>query len=346
MPGWRTGVCARAGAAATRNDEARGGEQRDGDVPNRFHGASWCANADVRLRSDTCATRCTRIQHVPCRADVADVDASAHGRASWPYRPPLSARLRHFVRGPYQMEPRGRGRCAAASIRAQIWAIPRIRCFRAATATPATRYGPCYADAGHRARLRASSHRRETCPTRIWTTNSQRGSPMPPTVTTGLAGVDRRAFLMRSAVIGAAAVIAGCAAPTPRADGRHRDAAARAARRPPGLAGPRGREEVEGAGDDDARRVLQGRARALELAHHRPDAHHLRLLPALHEAAGRPAREGHRPEGAPVRQPERDRQGPRHRARRAGRHHRQGAGDRRARVPRRPARAIPTRASR
>ena len=32
-------------------------------------------------------------------------------------------------------------------------------------------------------------------------------------VTTGLAAVDRRAFLMRSAVTGAAAVLAGCAAP-------------------------------------------------------------------------------------------------------------------------------------
>src|SRR6187455_2818404 len=31
----------------------------------------------------------------------------------------------------------------------------------------------------------------------------------------GLAAVDRRAFLMRSAVTGAAAVLAGCAAPTP-----------------------------------------------------------------------------------------------------------------------------------
>jgi L-serine dehydratase len=34
-------------------------------------------------------------------------------------------------------------------------------------------------------------------------------------VTIGLAAVDRRAFLMRSAVTGAAAVLAGCAAPTP-----------------------------------------------------------------------------------------------------------------------------------
>ena len=35
-------------------------------------------------------------------------------------------------------------------------------------------------------------------------------------VHTGLAAVDRRAFLMRSAVTGAAAVLAGCAAPTPQ----------------------------------------------------------------------------------------------------------------------------------
>ena len=100
------------------------------------------------------------------------------------------------------------------------------------------------------------------------------------------AGVDRRAFMMRSAVVGAVAVITGCsrgrdgsrpraAAPPPAADG-----AALVAR-------PRRREEGQGAGDDDARRVLQGRARAVELAHHRPDAHHLRLLPALHEAARR-----------------------------------------------------------
>ena len=54
----------------------------------------------------------------------------------------------------------------------------------------------------------------------------------------------------------------------------------------------------------------------LELAHHRADAHHLRLLPALHQAAGRPARQGHGAQGAPVRQPERHRHGPRHRARR------------------------------
>jgi hypothetical protein len=47
---------------------------------------------------------------------------------------------------------------------------------------------------------------------------------------------------------------------------------------------PRCREEVEGTGDDRPRGVLQGRSRALELAHDRADAHHLRLLSALHEA--------------------------------------------------------------
>ncbi len=46
------------------------------------------------------------------------------------------------------------------------------------------------------------------------------------------------------------------------------------------LAGPRSREEVERARDDHARRVLQGRARPIELAHDRADAHHLRLLSA------------------------------------------------------------------
>ena len=104
------------------------------------------------------------------------------------------------------------------------------------------------------------------------------------------------------------------------------------------LAGPRGGEEVEEPGDDDARRVLQGRARPLQLPHDRADAHHLRLLSALHEAAARRAGEGDRPEGAPVRQLERDRQGPRHRTRLARRHHRQGTGDRRTRVPRQPRR--------
>ena len=110
------------------------------------------------------------------------------------------------------------------------------------------------------------------------------------------AGIDRRAFMMRSAVVGAASVMAGCSAEATDVAAGDPPCGPRPARggRAAALARPRRREEVEGPGDDDDRRVLQGRARALELAHDRPDAHHLRLLPALHEAAGRSAREGDR----------------------------------------------------
>ena len=152
------------------------------------------------------------------------------------------------------------------------------------------------------------------------------------------SSIDRRSFLMRHAVIGAAATMTGA---TWTAAARAQQAAKEAAAPKLGggaVARPQRREGIEGPGDDPGRRVLQGRPRPLELAHDRADAHHLRLLPALHQAAGRPARQGDRPEGPPVRQPERDRQGPRHRARFAGRAARQGAGDGRSAVPRRDAR--------
>ena len=73
------------------------------------------------------------------------------------------------------------------------------------------------------------------------------------------AGVDRRTFLMRSAVIGSAAVITGRVA-VGRGAGQGRDRR----RRPRSHAVPRPErgEEVEGAGHDHARGVLQGRARA------------------------------------------------------------------------------------
>ncbi len=67
-----------------------------------------------------------------------------------------------------------------------------------------------------------------------------------------------------------------------------------------------------------------------------PDAHHLRLLPALHGASGGATREGDRHEGASVRQPERHRRRTRHRAGGARGHDRQGARDRRTRIPRQP----------
>ena len=156
-------------------------------------------------------------------------------------------------------------------------------------------------------------------------------------------GVDRRTFLMRNAAIGAAAVMTGTTwTPEARAQqaangggARRRQGAcdAQVERRP--LARPRCRQEVQRPGDDPRRRVLQGRSRSLELAHHRADAHHLRLLPALHETAGRSAGAGDRPQGASVRQPERHRQGPRHGTRRARGPRRQGAGHRRSALPRR-----------
>ena len=148
-------------------------------------------------------------------------------------------------------------------------------------------------------------------------------------------GVDRRTFMMRSAVIGSAAVITG-------------RVAVRGGRRPRRATAPPPKVNVS----PDLNVVKKSKGPVMttleefykvgpgpvELAHHRPDAHHLRLLPALHQAAGRPARQGDRHQGPPLRQPERDRQGARHGARRAGRRDRQGAGDRRARVPRRPGR--------
>ena len=162
------------------------------------------------------------------------------------------------------------------------------------------------------------------------------------------SGLNRRAFLMRHAAIGAAAVMTGTTwTPEARAQQAATEAAAQQAakeaakdacrpqdeRRP--VARPGCRQEVQGPGDDRGGRVLQGRPRPLELAHDRADAHHLRLLPALHEAAGGPAGAGHRPQGASVRQPERHRQGSRHRARLARRPGGQGAGHRGSPVPRR-----------
>ena len=127
-------------------------------------------------------------------------------------------------------------------------------------------------------------------------------------------GVDRRAFMMRSALIGAMAVITGCSE-GPASTGRS------ACRSPPATPAPPLSEELhvapksEGADPHDSRRILQSRSRALELPHHRTDAHHLRLLSALQQAARRSARQGDRNQGPPLWQPQRDRQGTRHRAR-------------------------------
>ena len=149
------------------------------------------------------------------------------------------------------------------------------------------------------------------------------------------AGVDRRSFIMRNAVIGAAAVMTGTTwTPEARAAQAAKEAGAAQAGRH-ALPRPGRREEIQRPGDDRAGGVLQSRPRPFEFAHDRADAHHLRLLPALHEAARRPTGEGHRTEGPPLRQPQRHRQGARHRARLAGGPDRQGAGHGRPAVPRR-----------
>ena len=102
-----------------------------------------------------------------------------------------------------------------------------------------------------------------------------------------------------------------------------------------GFSRPRGREEVEGPGDDRPGRVLQGRTG--------PSSSHtigpMRITYDFYQRCTKlpagPAREGNGHQGPSVRQPERDGQGARHRAGRARRSGRQGAGDRRARIPRR-----------
>ena len=167
--------------------------------------------------------------------------------------------------------------------------------------------------------------------------NPEDGTELPavPAETEIPAGIDRRSFLIRNAVIGAAAVMTGTTwTPEARAaTGRQGSRGAQNGFHP--FPQPGRRETVQGPGDDRGRGVLQGGSRPLEFAHDRTDAHHLRLLPALHEAAGRPTRQGDRPQGPPVWQPERHRQGARHRARLAGGPPRQGTGHGGSAVPRR-----------
>ena len=156
-------------------------------------------------------------------------------------------------------------------------------------------------------------------------------------------GVDRRNFLIRSAVGGAAAVMTG------RLVSAEERTAMAIATLPPqakGAKGERGaplcrpgcREEGEGARADDGGRVLQGGARTFQLAHDRSDAHHLRFLPASHQAAGRQTRQGDGAQGQPVRKPQRHRKGTRHGTGRAGGTGRERAGNRRPEISGRPAR--------
>ena len=93
-------------------------------------------------------------------------------------------------------------------------------------------------------------------------------------------GVDRRSFLIRSAVGGAAAVMMGRSVSA-------QERTAKALATLPPQAGRKGaagaasrcrlkcREEGQRARADDGGRVLQSGARPFEFAHDRPDAHHL-----------------------------------------------------------------------
>ena len=107
-------------------------------------------------------------------------------------------------------------------------------------------------------------------------------------------GWDRRAFMMRSAMIGAVAVLSGCAPPTPQ---QTAEQATSAPPIPP---------KIHLSPDLDVVKKTKGPVMTtidefykvgpgpVELAHDRADADHLRLLPALHQAARRPARQGDR----------------------------------------------------
>ena len=106
------------------------------------------------------------------------------------------------------------------------------------------------------------SHEGETQNDSLSRTDQLISQEIPP-------GVDRRTFLMRSALIGATAVILDrrSARQTNREGGGC--AAAEA------LSGPECREGGKRPGTDDSGRVLQGGTGPIEFAYHRPDAHHL-----------------------------------------------------------------------
>ena len=105
------------------------------------------------------------------------------------------------------------------------------------------------------------------------------------------AGIDRRAFMMRTAMVGATAVLTGCESP----------ATGTAAPPPTPPQIPAGavspdldvKKKTKGPVMTVDRRVLQGWARSVELAHHRADAHHLRLLSAGGQAPRGSTRPSH-----------------------------------------------------
>ena len=149
------------------------------------------------------------------------------------------------------------------------------------------------------------------------------------------AGLDRRAFMMRSALVGATAVITGCSAPSEQQ-------IATASPSTPGLS----RASVS----EDLNVVKKAKGPVMTTLDEfykvgpGPSSSHtigpMRITYDFYQRCTKLPPEqlakvtGH--QGAPVRQPERHGQGTRHRTGRARRRDRQGTSDRRTGVPRQP----------
>ena len=157
-------------------------------------------------------------------------------------------------------------------------------------------------------------------------------------------GVDRRSFLMRTAVGGAAAVMTGCS-PSPA------EKTAKAAETvPPAQAAPATPSAPPLSPDLNVVKKEKGPVLTTVDEFYKvgpgPSSSHtigpMRITYDFYQradqTAGRQARHGDEASGEPVRQPQRHRQGTRHGARRARRTGRERTGHRRPEVPRQPAR--------
>ena len=134
-------------------------------------------------------------------------------------------------------------------------------------------------------------------------------------------GLDRRKFIMRSAVISAAAVMTGCTRSEternrPSASSRiptgGRDIGNGRWARCPALPDLDVVKKEKGPVLTTADEFYKGGARSVQFAHDWSDAHYLRFLPASHQTAGRQTRQGDGAQGQPVRKPQRHRKGTRH----------------------------------
>ena len=171
--------------------------------------------------------------------------------------------------------------------------------------------------------------------------------PSPEVPTEIPTGLDRRKFIFRSAVIGAAAVMNGCARSETR---KNRSSAGRSSRRnhigKNAATSPLSRSIADLNVVKKAKGPVMTTVDEFYKVGPGPSSSHtigpMRITYDFYQRCTKlPADQLAKAtelKVQPVRQPQRHRQGPRHRARRARRGHRQGTGDRRPAVPRRPAR--------